>query len=114
MKQEALDLILSHGRKSQCKSPSLNHQKYTSPFKISMVTWNVNATEPDKLSFEGIVQKCDGSDLIVIGVQEMMELHPNNVVISEEETKVSGIWEKHLSKVIGEKCKSNYIYIQKV
>ena len=37
------------------------------------MTWNVNATDPDKLrQLEKVMDACEGADLIIIGVQEMI------------------------------------------
>ena len=46
MKQSALDVILYNSKKFNRNWSSPLHKKYTSPFRISMITWNVNATEP--------------------------------------------------------------------
>ena len=77
VKQTSIDLIHS----SQTKKINFTHQKYTSPFHISMITWNVNATLPEKLDLKSCLKHCNDADLIVFGTQEMMDLHPNNVVL---------------------------------
>lgn len=63
-----------------------------------MVTWNVNATNPDKL--KGLSQAldvCEGADLVIFGIQEMIELNTNNIVSNnEEESDTSIKWGKTL------------------
>ena len=72
MKQAALDVILFNQKKFQKNWSSTAHKKYTSPFRVSMITWNVNAVAPQKLNLVEMIKKCDGSELIVIGLQQMM------------------------------------------
>lgn len=50
MKQAALDVILFNEKKFQKDWSSTVHKKYTSPFRVSMITWNVNAVAPEKLN----------------------------------------------------------------
>jgi hypothetical protein len=54
IKQTAIDLI-HYDSKFQSKLKN-SHCKYTSPFKISISTWNVNATSPEKLKVKEIVK----------------------------------------------------------
>lgn len=70
--------------------------KHNTEFHISVVTWNVNATDPDKLKgLEEILSRCDGSDLIVFGIQEMIELSTNNVMANNEDESSDSIkWGK--------------------
>ena len=46
MKQAALDVILFNEKKFQRDWSSTVHKKFTSPFRIATVTWNVNAVHP--------------------------------------------------------------------
>ena len=91
VKQTSIDLIHSSRRKIHTK---FSHQKYTSPFNISIVSWNVNATEPSKLNLKACLKHVNDADLVVFGIQEMMDLNPNNIMLEEDETKLSGEWEK--------------------
>lgn len=50
IKQTSIDL-LHNGGKTKIKYQS-SHRRYTSPFKISILSWNVNATSPDKLNIK--------------------------------------------------------------
>lgn len=91
----------------------IDHKQYTSVLRVTILTWNVNATAPDKLPLSSIIPFFEGADLIAFGVQEMMELHANNIVLEEEETKISGHWEKSLSDSLNTLPKK-YIFVQKV
>lgn len=68
------------------------------------MTWNVNATGPDKLKeLQKVAEYCKGADLVVFGVQEMIELSTNNVVMNnEEESPESTVWGKTLEKMLNE------------
>jgi hypothetical protein len=60
---------------------SMLKNKENTEFRVCLVTWNVNATDPEKLKgLEEVVAQCDGCDIIVFGLQEMIELSTNNVM----------------------------------
>ena len=78
IKQKALDILLYH---KHYRMTSVLKNKQNIEFNVCLVTWNVNATEPDKLKgLETIISRCDGSDLLIFGIQEMIELSTNNVM----------------------------------
>lgn len=79
IKQTSIDL-LHNGKKGRMRLENV-HRKYTSPLKVHILSWNVNATHPEKLNVKEIVKSFEGADLIAFGVQEMMELHANNIVL---------------------------------
>lgn len=78
MKQKSLDLILYH---THYRMNSILRSKQSIEFHICIITWNVNATDPDKLhELSKAIEACEGADLIIFGIQEMIELSTNNVV----------------------------------
>lgn len=93
IKQKSLDTLLYH---THYRMNSMLKNKHNTEFHISVVTWNVNATDPDKLKgLEEILSRCDGSDLIVFGIQEMIELSTNNVMANNEDESSESIkWGK--------------------
>jgi hypothetical protein len=83
IKQKSLDLILYH---KHYRMESMLRNKQNVEFHICIVTWNVNATDPDKMKqLSRIVDMCEGADLVIFGVQEMIELSTNNIMSSNEE-----------------------------
>lgn len=47
--------------------------KQSAQLHICIASWNVNATDPDKMTnLDKMVAACDGADLVVFGVQEMI------------------------------------------
>ncbi len=55
---------------TQYRMNSMLKNKENTEFRVCLVTWNVNATDPDKLKgLEEIVAQCDGCDIIVFGLQ---------------------------------------------
>jgi len=54
IKQTSIDL-LHNGKKSRMRLENI-HRKYTSPLKVHIASWNVNATSPDKLNIKEIVK----------------------------------------------------------
>lgn len=67
MKQKSLDLILYH---KHYRMDTMLRSKQNLEFHICIITWNVNATSPDKLlELEKIVKACEGADLVIFGIQ---------------------------------------------
>jgi hypothetical protein len=95
IKQKSLDILLYH---THYRMNSMLKNKQNTEFRVCLVTWNVNATDPDKLKgLEQVVAQCDGCDIIVFGLQEMIELSTNNVMNNNEEESSSSIkWGKTL------------------
>jgi hypothetical protein len=60
--------------------------KQSTELQICIASWNVNATNPDSMAqLDRMVAACEGADLVVFGLQEMIELSTNNVVSNNEE-----------------------------
>lgn len=66
MKQTVIDLM-NPKKKSLMNKSSVNHS--SSDFNVSIITWNVNATQPDKLDLDPLVKKYSNADLLVFGIQ---------------------------------------------
>jgi hypothetical protein len=82
IKQKSLDILLYH---KHYRMNSMLKNKQNTELHVCLVTWNVNATDPEKLKgLEMIIEQCDDSDLIVFGIQEMIELSTNNVMANNE------------------------------
>jgi hypothetical protein len=82
IKQKSLDILLYH---KHYRMNSVLRNKQNTELRICLVTWNVNSTDPDKLTgLQTVIEHCDGSDLIVFGIQEMIELSTNNVMANNE------------------------------
>ena len=70
MKQKSLDLILYH---KHYRMDSILKNKHNLEFHVCVITWNVNATDPNKLKeLAKVLETCAGADLVVFGVQEMI------------------------------------------
>lgn len=83
IKQKSLDLILYH---KHYRMESMLRNKQNVEFHICIVSWNVNATSPEKMKeLSKIIDRCEGADLIIFGVQEMIELNTNNIMSNNEE-----------------------------
>ena len=62
-----------------------------------------------------VLERCMGSDLIVFGIQEMIDLHPTNNVTIESNTKAASNWVKAIEKGLANNPKNlNYISIQEI
>jgi hypothetical protein len=84
MKQKSLDLVLYH--KHYRMDSMLRSNKQNLEFHICIITWNVNATDPDKFKeLHKLAEACEGADLVIFGVQEMIELNTNNIMSNNEE-----------------------------
>jgi hypothetical protein len=81
IKQKSLDIILHH---KHYNFETLLKDKHKTPFNINILSWNVNATDPEKLKDIPIALDTLDGELIVIGIQEMIELTTNNVVNNNE------------------------------
>ena len=52
---------------------SMLKNKQNVEFHICIATWNVNATDPDKLKgLAKLIEVCEGADLVIMGIQEMI------------------------------------------
>lgn len=70
IKQKSLDIILYH---KYYRRDSMLRNKQSAQLHICIASWNVNATDPDKMTnLDKMVAACDGADLVVFGVQEMI------------------------------------------
>jgi phosphatidylinositol-bisphosphatase len=112
IKQKSLDIILYH--KYYRRDTMLKNKEITE-LHISIASWNVNATDPEKMTqLDKIIAACEGADLVIFGAQEMIELSTNNVVTNnEEESSVSVKWGKTLEKLLNAQPDKK-IFVQKV
>ena len=92
------------------------NKKHFLPLSVSISTWNVNATPPEKLyDLQKLLDACSGSDLVVFGIQEMIDLTPTNNMAMENDSKRAQSW----IKTVGNGISSNkegikYILIQQI
>lgn len=94
---------------------SMLKNKQNTELQLCIATWNLNATDPDRLKqLQTVVEACDGADLVVFGFQEMIELSTNNVMNNnEEESETSVKWGKTLEKLLNARPDKK-IFVQKV